>query len=157
LPPLPSTGDQTVFEFQVGFSTTEIFGPGQILDSFTLYLQDAALTQAAVLVTLDASGATWAPVTPGGLVVPNDSLLSTPTVWDGPIPALPTTYAYDVAYTLPEALRQQPLRVTLSLFDNLSPLQSSGYFRTALVPEPATVWLLIFPLVLFALRPKSRR
>src|SRR4051794_30242311 len=57
----------SILQFGFGFGTDEQVTPEQFLDSVSISVRDAATDQVAFLVTMDASGVIWAPVTPGGV------------------------------------------------------------------------------------------
>jgi hypothetical protein len=128
-----------VIAFDFGFVTREVQAPGAFLDSFTVSVQDGSSSLLAVLATLDASGAVWAPTTPGTLPVTEAQIVR----WAMNPPSQPPVggqgMAFSVTLPVPQQFTGQSLDVYFDLFDNLDPLLSVGWYdhlRIVSVPEP---------------------
>jgi hypothetical protein len=139
---LPPAGPNAYLNLEFGFSTAEVFGPGRIFDSFTVSVGRPGSLEVLILATLDASGAVFVPVSPGGIQV--DPATVTRTV--AAFPPINPSYAVKLAYVLSAPvgvdLAGTPLTVYFDLFDNLDADPSLGYFgQVSLVPEPSA-WAL---------------
>ena len=129
-------------QFEFGFSTAEKVVANTFQDSFTVSLESAGGLQ-SFIVTGDASGASWAPATPGGLTL--DSAAIQRSSLD--FPSLPSTpgpgTAYSVSLPIPPQFVAQPLTVRFDLFDNQDSLGSLAYYRSVeMVPEPEVALLM---------------
>lgn len=137
-----------MFEFRFGFSTDEEPVSGGFLDAATVTLRDAAGEFTAIIGTIDRSGASWAPPTPGGLSFDSSGIV--PEALDFPDlePDLFHKFGYRVTVEIPEPMRGRPLELYLDLFNNLDPIASLGWISTpVVVPEPGTGNLLLIGLV----------
>jgi hypothetical protein len=139
--PAPLLGDRLEFEF--GFSTSEVFAPEAIFDSFTVTLQSLAATQALILATIDVSGAAFAPGG-GGIDIPADDITRTTTTYPSLSPVLAVSSAYVVSVPIVPELIGAQLQVFFDLFDNQNAVASQGYFRNVAlvtIPEPSSLAL----------------
>jgi hypothetical protein len=122
---------------EFGFSTAEVFGPGRIFDSFTVSVGRPGSLEVLILATLDASGAVFVPVSPGGINVDPATVTHTVTAFPPISPSYATKSAYVLSVLVGAELAGSPLTVYLDLFDNLDAEPSLGYFgQVSLVPEP---------------------
>jgi len=142
--PLPPFGSNpSSLEFRFGFATDEVFGPGKIFDSFTITLQDDARRSTLVVLTADAGGVVWAPVTPGGLSLDPASITRATIPFPSLQPVLANQVAYLVTLPVPAQFDGLSAKVHLDLFDNLDPARSLGFAELAVTPEPACWELLL--------------
>jgi len=146
---LPPAGPNASLSFEFGFSTDEVFGPGRIFDSFTISVGRPGSLEVLILATLDASGAVFVPVSPGGLNVDPATVNRTVTAF----PLINPSYAVKLAYVLSVPVGAEfagsPLTVYLDLFDNLDAEPSLGYFgQVSVVPEPPAWALFSFGFLL---------
>jgi hypothetical protein len=158
---VPSEWAAPVLQFQFGFATDETWGPGQLLDSFTVTLQDEAGQRTEVFLTADASGVVWAPPTPGAALIDPDIIERSFIGGLSTQPALAHHLAHEVRVPLSIAFVDQPLRLYFDLFDNQNALASAGWFgKVTIVPEPP-VWSvgglgLLLGFILLRSRPWKR-
>jgi hypothetical protein len=130
--------------FDFGFITDEIQMPGAFLDSFTVTIQDGA-SATAVLVTIDASGALWAPFSPGSVFFSDSDIERIASVPPGMQPISGRGVAYSVNVPLPTQFSGPSLTVYFDLFDNMNQTMSLGWYsnpRIVPIPEPQSGWLL---------------
>ena len=135
--------DQSLLQFQFAFSTEEEVVPGTFLDSATASLQ-AVNDPAALLIiaTLDRSGATWAPESPGAIPIDPDSIQRSGIPMPGLQPVLSHSSAFAVKVQIPIALQNRELNFYLDLFDNGDGLRSlAALGEITLVPEPGVISL----------------
>jgi PEP-CTERM motif len=136
------------FEFRFGFSTGEEPVSGGFLDAATVTLRDAAGEFTAVIGTIDRSGASWAPPTPGGLSLDLSKIIPEEFPFPDLEPDLFHKFGYRVTVEIPEPMRGRPLELYLDLFNNLDPIASLGWISTpVVVPEPGTENLLLIGLL----------
>ncbi|MEO8428055.1 MAG: hypothetical protein ABI651_13170 [Verrucomicrobiota bacterium] len=134
---LPPVGPNAYFSFEFGFSTDEVFGPGRIFDSFTVSVGRPGSLEVLILATLDASGAVFVPVSPGGIQVDPATVTRTVTAFPPISPSYAAKSAYVLSGLIGAELAGSPLTVYFDLFDNLDAESSLGYFgQVLLVPEP---------------------
>lgn len=146
-------------EFSFGFSTDEVVVPGQFFDAFSVSLaSEADPAQAAIYLTVDASGMVVAPITPGTIrLSPDDFLFTEVGVPDG-VPGLSSHWAYHVSAPVPELLSNQPLEIYFDLFDNGDGIDSFAWAsEVTVVPEPTTFALMVVGAFLWGLRIGGRR
>jgi hypothetical protein len=111
-----------------------------VQDSLTLTFQDASSRLTFVLLTMDASGVTWMPATPGGVTIDPAQLTWEPIPFPGFATPAPDTYsAYHVSTVLPESFAGLSPVLYVDLFDNQDGLGSVGWVQTTPVPEPESV------------------
>jgi hypothetical protein len=133
---LPPAGQNASLSFEFGFSTDEVFGPGRIFDSFTVSVGRPGSLEVLILATLDASGAVFVPVSPGGINVDPATVTRTLTAFPPISPSYAAKLAYVLSVPIGAELAGSPLTVYFDLFDNLDAEPSLGYFGQVLVPEP---------------------
>jgi hypothetical protein len=144
-------------EFDFGFATAEE-APGQtFFDSVTVTLQGSAPSATATIVTLDRTGALFAPFTPGGITLEPASItwreISFPDEFN---PEFSFRRAYAVTAPIPQELLGQPITFIMDLFDNQNGVASVAYATgPTVVPEP-TALLLAFVGTLFVFGLKWR-
>jgi hypothetical protein len=145
--------------FDFGFFTDEIVAPGVFLDSFTVTIQDSS-SAVAVLVTADASGSLWAPLSPGAIFLSDFDIerkaFSPPTL----DPIFGRGVGFSVGFLLPEEFTGPSVTVHFDLFDNQDGLMSGGWYsqpHIESVPEPHSAWLLTFGLLMAGLRWKRNK
>lgn len=137
----------------VAFGTYEQSGPGRLQDSLTLTFQDASSGLTFVLLTMDASGVTWMPATPGGVTIDPAQL-----TWEViPFPSLASTVpdtrsAYHVSTVLPESFAGISPVLYADLFDNQDAFGSVGWVQTVAVPEPESVFVTALGICVLLLR-----
>lgn len=146
-------------EFDFGFITGEIPAPGYILDSFTVTIGDDA-GDLATLLTIDASGVTWAPFTPGAVPVADSQIqrvsITPPSM--APVNGQGTAYSVDVP--VPDQFSGTNLTVYMDLFDNQDATMSLGWsanLRMKPTPEPEVTALAAVALGFVAICRKRRR
>jgi hypothetical protein len=142
--PFPAPDPRLQFDF--GFSTDEVFAPGQFFDSFTVTLQDTGAVQTAILLVADASGLVIAPPTPGTILIDPSSIMNAPIPFPSLQPVLASKMAFTVIASIPPQLAQlQQLNVYFDLADNLDAVASLGWFDNVsiIVPEPAAAFLIV--------------
>jgi hypothetical protein len=153
---LQTTPPAQAIAFDFGFATDEIAAPGQFLDSFTVTLSGPNAFS-ALLATIDASGAAWAPPGSGGFSDLDIQRTSIPATSLPPV--LGRGSAFSVQVPIPSGSAGSALHLTFDLFDNLDNQMSSGWYgnvRIVAVPEPGCVLLLGFGLASIVIF-KSRR
>jgi hypothetical protein len=134
---LPPAGPNNFLSLEFGFSTTEVFGPGRIFDSFTVSVGRPGSLEVLILATLDASGAVFVPVSPGGINIDPATLTRTVTAFPPITPSYAAKLAYILSVPVGAELAGGPLTVYFDLFDNLDAEPSLGYFgQVSLIPEP---------------------
>ena len=154
LPPAIS-GD--LLQLEVGFATDEKFGPGQIFDSFTVSVQGRLASEVLLLLTLDASGALFAP-RPSNVPIDPASISRAVVPFPSLTPVLAAETAYIISAPLPPELLGAPLQLFFDLFDNQDPVRSFGYFRNvSVIPEPPAGLLVALAAVLRWGTKRSRR
>ena len=145
LPPAIS-GD--LLQLEIGFATDEKFGPGQIFDSFTVSVQGRQANDILLLLTLDASGALFAPQ-PSNVSLDPASISRALVPFPSLTPVLAAQTAYILSAPLPPELLGAPLQVFFDLFDNQDQVGSLGYFRSvSVIPEPPAGLLVAFAAIL---------
>jgi len=145
--------------FDFGFLTDEVPTPGSFLDSFTVSIGDD-VGDVATLLTIDTSGVTWAPVTPGGVPIEDSQILRTAITPPSQDPVNGRGTAYSVTVPLPQQLGGTNVTVFLDLFDNQDEVMSAGWsanLRMVNTPEPQVAGLMVVALGMFAIRRKERR
>ncbi len=139
---IPSAIPKPFLSFRFGFSTEEIFEPGELIDSFSVLLRNPSSGEAGFLLTADASGIVWTPTMEGGFQLDPGALVRQPIPFADVEPRLGNQLAYEVSFTLPEAFAGERVNVVFDLFDNQNTARSLGYFsHLTVVPEPST-WLM---------------
>jgi len=132
-----------VLRFDFGFSTLETVDPGEIPDAFTVTVQDAIPLVTLVLVTLDAGGAAWAPLTPGTTPIGQENLVWSSISYPNLGPKLTHQQAYTLEVSLPPNVVGRPLTVYFDLFNNDNGVPSQGWYsKVEAVPEPGSALLL---------------
>ena len=132
-----------LLRFSFGFATDEVLQPGILPDSLTLTLQDAAQRTTLLLVTMDASGAAWAPVTPGTTPIPEGSLDRLAIPYSSLTPVLSSRSAFALEFAVPTGLLGEPLTLYFDLFSNDDGVRSQAWFsKVEVVPEPSALVLL---------------
>jgi hypothetical protein len=121
------TNPASRLHFTLGFGTDETNAPGTFFDSFSVTLETGD-GQAAPLVTLDTTGAQWAPPTPGGLALDDAVISRSDLLFDRGYGNFALTYAYSVSVLLPEQMAGDPASLLFDLFDNQNGVESSAYF-----------------------------
>jgi hypothetical protein len=137
--------------FDFGFFTEETLIPNDFLDSFTVTVQDDA-NVTAVLVTVDASGTVWTPVTPGGVLLFDGDIQRTVISPPSLQPVFLPGVAFSVAMRLPVQFAGPTVTVYFDLFDNLNEKMSTGWYRNPRIgpiPEPHPGWICALGLGLF--------
>ena len=133
-----------LLKLSFGFSTDEIPRPGVIPDSFTITIQDTVANQSLVLVNMDAAGTVWAPMTPGTVPLPPESIDHAPIPYSSLTPVLASRTAYEIELTLPAGFQGRPLTLFYDLFSNDNGEASQAWFSDAVVvPEPGVGALLV--------------
>lgn len=146
-------------EFDFGFLTDEIPSPGNFLDSFTVSIGDDA-GDVATLLTIDASGVTWAPVSPGGVPVEDSQIIRSAITPPSQDPVNGRGTAYSVTVPVPQQLSGTNVTVFLDLFDNQDDVMSAGWsanLRMTNTPEPQLAALVAVGVAMFAIARKARR
>ncbi len=119
-----------VIEFDFGFATQEGASPGQILDSVTFSLLDAAEQTGAVLLTADFNGVVLTPPSPGTITLPPGALTASsiplPEMRVG-LPNLTMQLAYHAILRVPVELFQPQVKLELDLYDYPNGLASVGW------------------------------
>lgn len=158
---IPAVIPDPRLQFDFGFATDEVFGPGQFFDSFTVTLQDTGGLQSVVVLVADISGLVIAPPTPGTIPLDPTSVTNTAIPFPSLEPTLATRMAFTIVLPLPAPLAQLPqLNVYFDLADNLDTIQSLGWFNSVMiiVPEPAAGSLITLGgLIFVAIRRCNRR
>lgn len=156
--PVFSASEPRILEFEFGFATDEVSGPGVFFDSATITLQDLALNYTLVIATADAVGFVWAPVTPGTLVFNPNLITNTAVEFPSVLPILNSRIAYRVIVPIPSQFAGQQANVYVDLANNLNAINSIAYFKIAgvAVPEPTTTGMFALGafLLFWAKRPK---
>jgi hypothetical protein len=139
--------------FDVGFASGETNAAAAFLDSFTVTVQDTNAVNTVILLTEDASGTTFAPPTPGTIVVSPSSIDSNLIVYPSLSPVLLNRQAYRISALIPSQFFGGQINVYFDLFDNLNGVHSQGWFTSPSVygvPEPQLVSFLgLAGLILF--------
>ena len=115
--------------FTFGFATAEPELPGTFSDSFSVTFEQVDHRATALLLTSDRTGVLWAPLNPGGLVLPHGAISFTEAAFADLAPLFEFKRAYSVSYTLPPELAGGPTRLWLDLFDNQNAFASLAYVR----------------------------
>lgn len=132
-----------LLRFSFGFATDEVLQPGILPDSLTLTLQDAAQRTTLLLVTMDAGGAVWAPVTPGTTPIPEGSLERQSIPYSSLTPVLSSRSAFALEFAVPADLVGESLTLYFDLFSNDDGVRSQAWFsKVEVVPEPSA-WALL--------------
>ncbi len=136
--------DEFGLTFTFGFATDETADIDTIPDSVTATLQatgDPAST--LIVATLDASGAIWAPISPGTLTLSPDSVVRVPIDFPSLVPMLDRRNAFSVTVPLPFELQHREVNLYLDLFDNGNSMSSLAWLGSVQpIPEPVPVALL---------------
>ena len=133
--------------FELGFATDENVVPGVFFDSFTVTIQDLNALFTAIYLTVDASGFSFAPVTPGTLFIEPASIMTVPVTYPSLQPILAQRTAYRVDAIIPAQFLGRTLNVYFDLFDNLDGTASQAWFtdpQVTAVPEPAAWKFVLF-------------
>ena len=136
---------QPLLSFDLGFATDEQPTPGTFLDSFTVSIQDNAQRFSAVYLTIDGSGAQWAPPSPGALTLDSASIARIPIAYPDLQPSLPQQTAFEVTAPIPSEFEGSTVNVFFEFFDHQDSTPSQVWFsdvRVVSVPEPQT-WALL--------------
>jgi RHS repeat-associated protein len=132
-----------LLRFSFGFATDEVLRPGILPDSLTLTLQDAAQQTTLLLVTMDAGGAVWAPVTPGTTPIAEGSLDRLSIPYSSLTPVLSSRSAFALEFAVPADLVGESLTLYFDLFSNDDGVRSQAWFsKVEVVPEPSALVLL---------------
>jgi hypothetical protein len=155
--PLQTGGSLSpVIGFEVGFATREVASPGELHDSFSVFVSDNSGQRLSFLLTADTSGFVWAPVSPGTIPVSESSITRTATPFPTTEQTFPSARSYLVSWPVPPQFTAGSFNLTLDLFDNQNGVGSLAYFTPpTVVPEPSHLTLLGIAGMLFAL--KTRR
>lgn len=130
--------------FEFAFATDEVPAPGSFLDSVAFTLQTGNSSSTAILLTMDASGLSIAPSTPGGVTINPAMLLVTPVAFFGSAGDPTMRSAYAVSFDVPAEFLGGANHFYFDLFDNGDSVRSAGYFQNlVVVPEPSLAWLLL--------------
>ncbi|MCW5557119.1 MAG: Ig-like domain-containing protein, partial [Verrucomicrobiae bacterium] len=151
-----------VFWLQFGFTTDELVRAGRIPDAFTVSIVDANGGGTLVLVTADAGGVVWAPVTPGTIPIAPDAIASVPIPYSSldPVqaPGLAHSVAFDLQFALSPEWADRDLTVYFDLFNNDDGEASQAWYSLPIVvPEPSAVTLLGLGVAAFALMASRTR
>ncbi len=132
-------------KFELGFSTSESAGPG-LHDSLTATLTSLSDTPIAVIATIDLSGITLAPTTPGGLAVNAGGITLTPVVARfASVPGATFSVAYSIDLAIPAGLDGSSLKLIVDFIDVGDPGGSKGSLfvpASVAVPEVESWWLM---------------
>ena|SRR5438093_6400189 len=138
----PASVDNVRLQFNFGFGTDETPQGGQLLDSFTVTLQDNSMQSTAIYLTADASGVAWAPATPGTISMDPNSINRSPISFGNVQPSHANETAYHVDALIPSQFAGTTATLYFDLFDNGNSVSSLGWFSdVAVVPEPGTAVL----------------
>lgn len=131
--------------FEMGFSTSESAGPG-LHDSVTATLTTLGDTPVAVLATIDLTGITLAPTSPGALTVNAAGITLAPVASRFAVVSGDTfSVAYSIDLPVPAGLDGSNLKLVVDFVDVGDPGGSKAWFfvRSAVaVPEAKSWWLL---------------
>ena len=149
-------GPNAWVEFDFGLATAEELTGETFFDSVTFTLQGSVPSATATIVTLDRTGALWAPITPGGITLEPSSITFREIPFPEDInPEFSFRRAYAVTALIPQEFLGQPITFTMDLFDNQNGVGSVAYATAPTVPEP-TALLLAFVGTLFVFGLKWR-
>ncbi len=156
----PGSVDNLRLQFNFGFGTDETPQGGQLLDSFTVTLQDSRMESTAIYLTIDASGVLWAPPTPGTIGMDPNSISHSPIPFGNVQPSHSSETAYFVDAPIPSQFAGTAATLYFDLFDNGNSSSSLGWFSdVAVVPEPSTAVLggigAAILLFFYRLRPRN--
>ena len=147
-------------ELNFGFATDELFGPGQIFDSFTATLSAPRDQTSAILFVIDASGLVLVPPTPDTLALDRNTFLLSPIDFPSLTPILEHRSAFHLALPVPAEFAGQPMTLFFDLFDNQNSTPSLGWFSGVTivsVPEPSSLGIgLLGVLLLVAWKRRDR-
>jgi hypothetical protein len=151
------SGPNVWVEFNFGLATAEELLAGSFFDSVTFSLQGSAPSATATIVTLDRTGALFAPITPGGITLERSSITWREIAFPSDVnPELAYRRAFAVSAPIPQELLGQPLTFFVDLFDNQNGVASVAYSTTpTVIPEPSAL-LLAFVGALFVFGLKWR-
>lgn len=131
-----SAGDRVEFDF--GLASEEPIGPGFVMDSFSVGLQDSRGGSSAVLLLMDVNGIFVAPHSAGSLPLDAAGLRLTSISSPSPDSGLPQGQAFHMSVPVPSGLLFAPLRVMASLYDNQDDFRSVAWLgNLVVVPEPS--------------------
>jgi hypothetical protein len=162
---VPLVSDQVVLQtagvaepmisFDFGFVTDETAGPGEFLDSFTVSFQDVS-ADVATVVTVDASGTYWEPVTPGGVALTANEVQWQTIPPPSQSPVLGQGVAFAVQLSLPPSFAGSTVTADFDLFDNENDTTKAlGWFQNVQlvsVPEPSAAASLILGVALYLVK-----
>ena len=134
-----------VLSFDFGFATDEQPAPGSFLDSFTVSIQDSGQRFTVVYLTIDGSGAKWAPPSSGALTLDSASIARIPIAYPSLQPSLAQQNAFEVTAPIPAEFEGSTVNIFFDLFDNQDSTPSQAWFSDVTlvsVPEPQT-WALL--------------
>lgn len=138
----PSSVDTLRLRFDFGFGTDETAQTPGFLDSFTVTLQDGSMQWTAIYLTADPNGVSWAPVTPGTILLDPNSINRAPISFGGVQPSHNTEFAYQVDAPIPSEFAGKSATLYFDLFDNENTLSSLGWYgNVVVIPEPGTAAL----------------
>jgi len=148
VPPGLAIGHPERMTFQVGFSTMESAGPGNLFDSLTIGVSHPELGIQATLFTIDSFGLTLAPPTPGGLELDSGSFVVQSTEpLEQPLEGAIFSVAYSIQFDVPAGFADSLVVARFELFDNGDLAMSQAYASVDAVPEPGWPALLLVGLM----------
>jgi hypothetical protein len=156
---LIATSNSFFLQFQFGFATEEEVAPNVFLDSITATFQASNDSPATLLVlTVDRSGAYWAPSATGALFLDPNSIQRQTIAFPALEPGLLNQVAYQVTVPIPESLQNRSLNFYFDLFDNQNSLRSLAWVGdVTAVPEPGWVALSLCGVVCWLFVRRRRR
>jgi hypothetical protein len=114
---------------------------------------------AAVVATLDASGAFWAPATPGTIPLVPDAIVREPFQLPdlAPLP-VERRFTFQATVPLPPEFQHREVHLVLDLFDNGNSVASTAWLGSVqAVPEPGAAALALVGTAFCLARRKAAR
>jgi hypothetical protein len=138
-----ASGPNAWVEFNFGFATAEELLAGSFFDAVTFSLQGSVPSATTTIVTLDRTGALFAPITPGGITLERPSIAWQEIAFPADLnPELAYRRAFTVSAPIPQELLGQPLTFFVDLFDNQNGVASVAYSTApTVIPEPSALLL----------------